>query len=65
MDLEDTDLNRQFRQYHQDHEIDDPVALWGQSCMEFKILRVGHNPNRGFVRRTHGGLRRIVGPKVV
>jgi len=33
--------------------------------MEFKILRTGCNPNYGFVRRTHGGLRRVAGPKVV
>jgi hypothetical protein len=44
------------------------ISTWiirNKIFMEFKISRVGHNPNRGFVRRAHGGLRRIAGPKVV
>jgi hypothetical protein len=33
--------------------------------VNFKISRADRNSNHGFVRRTSGDLRRIVGPKVV
>jgi hypothetical protein len=66
MDLEREGMNRYFIQYRQDQEIDGPVALWGQELrMNFKTLREGHNPDRGFGKRTRGGSRRITGQKLV
>jgi hypothetical protein len=65
VDLERVDLNRQFRQYRQDREIDDPLTLRDKICMDFKTLRVGRNPYRGFAKGTCGGLRRIAGQKEI
>jgi hypothetical protein len=41
------------------------VTLQDRKCTDFKTLRAGHNPYRGFSKRTCGGSRRIVGRKEV